>query len=247
MTYNDIYKKFLIQYDKADPMSSYPNFTKIEIATLLDKAYLALIAQKFTGNNQRGAAFEADSKAIEDIRNLVISDYLIHNDTSNMVMVESENSNIIKIDLPQDMLYYISSEMNVYNNDYLDVVTLTNHQNSQNFINSSSNIPWIKGLIAYIEEGFLCVMYDSYKVENYRQGGKNDLKRCIQDGTTCVHITYMKKPKMFSEKIGNWENTKFELPDSVAEELITIAKIFALENIESPRLNTSIQTKSLEL
>jgi len=30
MTHNDIYKKFLIEYDKADITSSYPSLTKYE-------------------------------------------------------------------------------------------------------------------------------------------------------------------------------------------------------------------------
>lgn len=243
MTYNDIYKKFLIQYDKADIMSSYPNFTKVEIATMLDKAYLALIAQKFTGMNQRGAAFESDSKAIEDIKNLIETECLVNGDTSNIFLI---NTNEIKIVLPE-MLYYITSKMNVYNNEQRDNITLTSHQNAQNFINTSSNIPWINGLIGYIENKYLIIIYDSYKIENYRQGGKQDLERNINDGTIGVDIIYIKKPKMFEENIERWDTTEFELPDSVAEELITLAKIFALENIESSRLNTSMQTKQLEI
>lgn len=53
MTYNDVYKKFMIEYDKADISSSYPSLTIYETATILDKAMLALIAQKVTGNNPR--------------------------------------------------------------------------------------------------------------------------------------------------------------------------------------------------
>lgn len=45
MTHSDIYTKFMIEYDKANMTSSYPSLTKYEIATILDKAYLALIAQ----------------------------------------------------------------------------------------------------------------------------------------------------------------------------------------------------------
>jgi hypothetical protein len=44
MTYGQIYTKFLIEYDKADLTSSYPSLTEYEAATILDKAYLALIA-----------------------------------------------------------------------------------------------------------------------------------------------------------------------------------------------------------
>ena len=71
MTHADIITKFLIEYDKANITSSYPSLTDYEIATVLDKAYLALIAQKFTGNNSRQMAFEGDIKAIEDVRPLI--------------------------------------------------------------------------------------------------------------------------------------------------------------------------------
>lgn len=53
MTHSDIYTKYMIEYDKAMITSSYPSITKYEAATILDKAYLALIAQKVTGNNPR--------------------------------------------------------------------------------------------------------------------------------------------------------------------------------------------------
>ena len=67
MTHRDIYTKFMIEYDKANITSSYPSMTKYEMATILDKAYLALIAQKYTGNNTRRQSFESDIKAIEDL------------------------------------------------------------------------------------------------------------------------------------------------------------------------------------
>ena len=67
MTHSDIYTKFMIEYDKANITSSYPSLTKYEVATILDKAYLALIAQKYTGNNPRKSAFESDTKATEDL------------------------------------------------------------------------------------------------------------------------------------------------------------------------------------
>lgn len=71
MTHKDIYTKFMIEYDKANVTSSYPSLTEYEVATLLDKAYLALIAQKLTGNNQRRMPFEGDNKAIADIEPLI--------------------------------------------------------------------------------------------------------------------------------------------------------------------------------
>ena len=71
MTYNDIYKNFLIEYDKADVSSSYPSLTNEEIAAILNKAMYALIAQKVTGNNPRKIALDMDSKAMSDIAPLI--------------------------------------------------------------------------------------------------------------------------------------------------------------------------------
>ena len=60
MTYQDIYTKFMIEYDKANVTSSYPMLTEYEVATILDRAYLALIWQKVSGNNTRRVPFEYD-------------------------------------------------------------------------------------------------------------------------------------------------------------------------------------------
>ena len=81
MTHADIYEKFMIEYDKENVTTSYPSLTEYEIATLLDKAYLALIAQKFTGNNMRRVPFEGDEKAVEDLQPLITeaSVYLSNN------------------------------------------------------------------------------------------------------------------------------------------------------------------------
>ena len=82
MTYNDIYKNFLIEYDKADVSSSYPSLTKEEIAVILDKAMYALIAQKVTGNNPRKVALDMDSKAMSDIAPL-IDTWILTQSTNN--------------------------------------------------------------------------------------------------------------------------------------------------------------------
>lgn len=73
MAHNNIYDKFMIEYDKANVTSSYPALTKYEVATLLDRAYLTLIARKLTGNNTRRIPFEYDTKAVEDLRPLVVT------------------------------------------------------------------------------------------------------------------------------------------------------------------------------
>lgn len=71
MTHKDIYTKFMIEYDKANLTSSYPSLTEYEVATVLDKAYNALIAQKITGNNYRRSTLESDIKSTADLEPLI--------------------------------------------------------------------------------------------------------------------------------------------------------------------------------
>ena len=42
------------------------------------------------------------------------------------------------------------------------------------------------------------------------------------------------------------DTVEFELSDQMAEELINLAIVFALENVESPRLNPKLNTRGLE-
>lgn len=120
MTHNDIKTKFLIEYDKANVTSSYPSLTSYEIATILDRAYLALIAQKVTGNNPRRAPFEADTKAISDIQALVKTV------TVNQTGAHSTALNSMCYNLPNEFLYYISGVVKL--NGVNSPVTLVSHE-----------------------------------------------------------------------------------------------------------------------
>ena len=106
MTHYDIYTKFMIEYDKANVTSSYPSLTEYEVATVLDKAYNALIAQKVTGNNVRRMPFEADIKSISDLQPLVVR--------YNEKGFEKDDyiNNQLHFSLPEDFLYYVGCYIN---------------------------------------------------------------------------------------------------------------------------------------
>ena len=238
MTHKDINTKFLIEYDKANVTSSYPALTKYEIATILDKAYLALINQKVTGNNQRQAPFEADLKAIEDIRPLikVRKGYVFK--TQNFV------PNMYHARIPEDSMYIIEVEFNLLygENRPMDEkarrswpALLVSHETAQKFFATPYNMPWIKQPVYFMENGFMCFLLDSmwnrlYDIENM----------------ACIDIHYIHKPEKFVDNISHQECTEFELSDSMAEELINLAILMALENVESSRLQSKAQMRTLE-
>lgn len=251
MTHNDIYTKFMIEYDKANVASSYPSLTEYEIATILDKAYNALIAQKFTGNNPRRSSFESDNKSISDLQPLIKTDVC----TGSL-----DSANSFSANLPDGFLYYISSCIKHTISeeskpmDQLAVriinVKLVDHNIANKFLISPTNLPWVKTPVCYIENNEITVIYDPM----------------MQDLETDVYVTYIKKPNTFVKENLTGKNTyltfveekdengkvivpkgyEFECNDTVAEELISLAVTFALENVESQRLNTKLNMRGLE-
>lgn len=222
MTYKDIHKKYMIEYDKENVTSSYPSLTTYEIATILDKAYLALIAQKLTGNQQR-VPFEGDIKAIEDVRNLIASKKISKSNTTLPI----DNAVIYKL---SDILYFLTALVLI--DGKLVTTNLVNHEIAKNFMHTATNRPWIKNSVCYIEGDNLIVLYDDYSHKN------------VED----LQLTYIKQPDKFVDHINGktFDDTQFALNDTMVEELISLAIIMSLETVESPRLQTKLNTKALE-
>ena len=283
MTHKDIYTKFMIEYDKANVTSSYPSLTEYEVATVLDKAYNALIAQKVTGNNIRRASFEADTKAISDLQPLIVKkEYDSSEITNELSNVTDDINNVLYIKIPNDFLYYVGCDIKK-TKDVLESggthystgryigpidqrnsgapyrtrrmrVKLVSHQMADGFKASTSNIPWIKTPVCYIENDTVYIVVDPYD--------KPDVNFC--------ELTYIKSPNKFAKDLRNnnilsnvvGELSYFTIPstasaeakslydfecnDTVAEELISLAVTFALENVESQRLNSKLNIRGLE-
>lgn len=238
MTYNDIYKKFLIEYDKADVSSSYPSLTNEEIAAILNKAMYALIAQKVTGNNPRKVALDMDSKAMSDIAPLIKyfdTNYLASGDSESLVTANNEL--LFKFGDTGTPRYLLDGIIK-YNDSDKEVVNLTTSLISDKFKETIHNKPWIKQPIMYIQSSnsndgdeVIHVFVDS---------------RYIDKGNLNPQL-YIRGVYMPSEFTVNQNSDEiFLLSDTVCEELINLAVIFACRNVQDPRLTTVVQTKSLE-
>lgn len=228
MTHSDIYTKFMIAYDKENITSSYPSFTKYEIQTMLDTAYLALIAQKITGNNPRKVPFEYDIKAISDVQGLIKRQSLVIN-TEEIPTCSNE----IIFSLPNDFLYYINGSVVVGDKTSTDNkehtisnVKLLPHNIASKFKNTYNNLPWVSEPVIYIDDNNVRLLYDSINHNPYEFVSE-----------------YVKLPNKF---VNSDDNSIFELSDSMVEELIHLTIIFATKSVESPKLNTEIQTTNLQ-
>ena len=188
MTHQDIYIKFMIGYDKANETSSYPSLTEYEVATFLDKAYLALIAQKVTGNNSRHIGFEQDLKITEDLGPLVTTKRI---DTDINTSPIPYVSNALSCRKPNDWLYFVSGEMKRTKSTSGSTVEKTwdmqliSHEVASKFQTTAYNLPWIKHPVCYEEGDKLYVLYDSI------------LQSTAKTGTPALSFTYIKRPNRF--------------------------------------------------
>ncbi len=240
MTHGDIYTKFMIEYDKANITSSYPSLTEYEIATILDKAYLALIAQKYSGNNPGGSAFESDMKAVEDLQPLI--------DTFTCTGSKTDiNEYTFPTHNKRDIQFIIQISLNVdSNNTSIDDqthtkqnVSIVSHDITKNFKATTNNLPWIDSPVGCIESGNTVIYVDMDVVKT-------------NGSSSSITVKYIKTPKKFAVGPGNLEtdydfgNTVFELSDRMAEQVINMAIILSTEIVESSRLSTKTSTRPLE-
>lgn len=232
MTYKQIFDKFMIEYDKATVTTSYPSLTTDEQAVILDKAYLALIAQKFTGNNARRSAFETDIKSVSDLQPLITID---DNLASQMGIYTIPADNVSCKTLPEDFLYFVSATLHPTGTEEQFLLQLVSHKQAEKFFKTRFNKPWVRTPVCYIEDGKIYVVVDSTKLYY------TDTPRMSID----ITLTYIKFPDSFKNHEADDTNS-IEINDQLTEELISIAVMLALENVESPRLNAKIQTKGLE-
>lgn len=235
MTHSDIKIKFLIEYDKMTTTSSYPSLTDYEIATVLDKAYLAVIANKLTGNNPRKASFESDNKAIEDIRPLITSATLVREQDVVQINDPQKNEVVYKISSDLKWMYFLQGLLIINSAPKKTArVQLASHLDAMNFMNTDTNLPWISIPTVYIEGNEIHLLYDSYKYN------LSNIGRLI--------CTYVKKPEPFVLGSDNFDfgNTLFELNDNVAQEVINMAIIMSAEIVESQRLSTKASINSFE-
>ena len=252
MTYNDIYKNFLIEYDKADVSSSYPSLTKEEIAVILDKAMYALIAQKVTGNNPRKVALDMDSKAMSDIAPLIDTWTLTQSTNNTDPSIANNESVYVYSDGATPPVYILGGKITYTDkqketgkaegsedtNKYEETVQLLTSVIADKFKETVHNKPWIKEPIMYVQrenttskEGTcIHILVDSSK-------GKIT--------NSSLHIRGIMMPTSFAQQ-KNQNTTEFPLSNTVCEELINLALIFACRNVQDPRLATVVQTKSLE-
>ena len=211
---------FKMKLNKIDSQQ-YANLQVPQIDLLLNEAqeiFIKLIAEPRFPKSYLG--FESSQRSIEDIRTLVVEDFLVQVSQKGIAA------------LPEDYMYWSNATLLMSKDICIDVpATLTIRQHDDKYKDSSfdvSSFEWreINGVF-----------------------NKDGIKLSVPDGTTItkLYITYIKKPayihnaKGFGNGTYNLPSGKVlsgsvncELPEYTHNEIVDIAVMLASGNLEYP-------------
>lgn len=225
MTTINLHQHFKVEYDKANVVSAYPSFLEEEIDVWLNKANNMMINQKFTGNNTRRVAFEGDTKRISDLQGLVANTSIASHTAASFT------TNAIRFDLSSvvDYLFYIVSTIRLDGVTPSEVI-LVGHEAAKKVTETGINKPWIPRPVATIADNKITIYYDTVDNQSVSKAS--------------LDLVYIKMPEVID--VLNKPNQEYQLSDNVAYEMINLAVLMALENIESQRMSSKVETITLQ-
>mgnify|MGYP003679432274 CR=1 FL=1 len=186
-----------------------PSFLDSEIDAFLNISQEKFISKRTFGNNVRRTTFEEDQKRRDDLRNLISNQVLAPSTSTN------NKPNGVFVTLPNDYRHTIQEDALLSNGRRVGVTPLT-HDRYNKVINDPFNSP------------------DSSTV--YRLDFKIDQHELICGTGISVnkyYLRYISNPKPIGP------NTDCLLSVHTHREIVKMAVVEALENVEQPRYQTS--------
>lgn len=238
MNVSDMHYRFKIGLDKVDSLSS-PNFTPEEIDILLNDAQDEFIAQRAFRNNFKREGLEETQKRLDDLKNIT------DNFSSTTFVNNSDNKpSGVFVDLPADYRHAIQEEATVTYLNCLDSSTTNQAE-----------------IIPISHDRYNRIIRDPFNVPNeeiiYRLGfgvnsGVERFELISPTGVTVstYKLRYIRVPQTI--RYGTQYQTPTtdvdcELSEHTHREIIALAVKNALEEIESPRYQTSkIELRDIE-
>lgn len=236
MKNKDILTGFDIELDKHAVnigITGCPAFLASEKEYWLNKAYNQLIMRKFTGNNTLQTGFEGNIKRVFDLEKLIKTDYSLGDGDdllpdANKTLLFNSNSNTLTINdfsKNKERLLFISAVLKFGNQS--TTVSIISHNDADKFLKTYNNNPWIPTPVAVVRDNKVVIFIDTESMAApYR-----------------VDLTYVKYPSVISSATPETDIT--EIPEYMWNEVISLAVLLALDNIESQRINTNSELNKL--
>ena len=227
MTGAEMQAEFRLMIDKGDSFD-VPSFLESEIDTFLSIAQDKFITKRAFGNNVRKTVFEEDQKRRDDLRTLITSALPTINETGG---INNKPNGAFAL-LPEDYRHSINEEAEIYtigdsgNTRRVSVKPIT-HDRYNKIIDDPFNKPE-KNTVYRLGFGSQSGQAVSNRVELICGEGQ---------AVSIYFLRYLKHAPdivSFGDGVQNCI-----LPDHTHREIVRMAVVEALENIEQPRYQSS--------
>jgi pyruvate/oxaloacetate carboxyltransferase len=228
MTVQEMHYEFKLGLDKVDSLST-PNFIPEEIDVILNNAQEEFITQRAYRNNPRQQGVEETQKRVDDLKN-IISDYK----TSTFSTTADNKPNGIFVNLPVDYRHALQEEVQL---------TYTNCNNQ-----TTTSIAAIKPIT---HDRYNKLIRDPFNKPDKQFVFRLALEKTLtnerfelisSETISSYNLRYIRQPQRIQYGTQYQVPTTdqdCELSDYTHREIISIAVKNTLEDIESPRYNTT--------
>ena len=229
MTIEVLHRNFKIFLDKADSLA-YPELLDGEIDVYLNEAQHKLVKLRYGLNNIYQKGFEETQKRTDDLKNLVKSKFTktsqstLYEVLGNVYLCninELYDDNALTILSSNKYQHYLKSLIITSGTCNRSVSPkMVKQDDLLTIIDDPFNRPSSKKPISFIEDGNIYVwLEDGQDLDNYM-------------------LTFLKRPVDVNKGTYGQDKVECELSEHMHEELVQMAVQIALENIESPRVQT---------
>ena len=227
MTRAQMHTEFKLLMDKAGGAGS-PSFLSDEIDRFLNIAQDKFVTKRAFGNNPRRTSFEEDQKRRDDLR------MLISRDTNTTDINAEGKPNSTFYTLPLDYRHAINEEALIYTKD--EGVGALRRVSAKPITYDRYN--------RIMEDPFNKPNKDTvYRLDFGEHNSKGSFELITGDNqvVSSYILTYIKEPLQISS------SRDCELSEHTHREIVRMAVVDALENVEQPRYQTSkIELNELE-
>jgi hypothetical protein len=227
MTVAEMHVAFRLHLNKSTSLVGTPDFLPEEIDFWLNEAQDRFIKQRLFGNNYRKEGFEDSPKRIEDLRNLIVFSIATYISSSYLGVNVKESA----LSAFTDFNYLIRFVLRDVNGNKVNGSEVIKHSDLYKYIQDSINYPFIKRPLAIIDNSTLYIVHDP----DY--------------SPVAIDIEYIRHPLKLTSftPITNVSTDTCELTTTTHSEMVVIAAELAIENIESPRVQTFTSLNSSKI
>jgi hypothetical protein len=217
MTIANMHSEFRILLDKGDSFDA-PDFLPEEIDAFINMAISKFVTKRMFGNNIRRTNFEEDQKRRDDLRTLIVTSTL----TGGVFVAGESKPNALFFELPENYRHTINEEALV--EDRRVSVKPITHDHYNKIIDDPFNKP---------EE------YTVYKLGYGGDGGSGSGYAELICGEGQTVSDYYLRYIRHAATVVLSDAIDCDLPELTHREIVRMAVVDALENVEQPRYQSS--------